>query len=355
MLFVADDAVAVGMRHDLSGVSTSGLANPYIDYAQDFDSVVNITWATYRGNYQASGTLVHSTTVGEYKILTAAHVVDGSSGAPRPDGLVDASQFIVKFGDNPETISHRVIVPRRNVVTHPRWAAGDPVATGLDRGAAQFDLAVLTFSENDLTLGNANSLPDGYGAWGGNSLGEVATLVGYGRSGLGDDFANAKDGHRRAGKNVIDAVDALSAEANDGFTLRADFDAITFSENRSVLGFDGAAQYLEASTARGDSGGPLLLSQYNNLVVGVLHGGYNHFPGAETSEYGDVGVWAPLGDPLNRQFLELNGVAYNDFGILSSQAVVASVPEPSHRFLSIVGMLLLLTRRNRFRQMARKD
>ena len=114
-----------------------------------------------------------------------------------------------------------------------------------------------------------------------------------------------------------------------------------------MIGFDGAPQDLEASTARGDSGGPLLLSQYNNLVVGVLHGGYNHFPGAETSEYGDVGIWTPLGDSLNRQFLELNGVAYNDFGIFSSPAVVASVPEPSTKLLSVFGMLVLFSRRSR--------
>ncbi len=339
---------AIGIRHDVANATSTGLDNPYVAMGSAYDAVVNLSWETHRGTFQASATLVSSTTTGEYKILTAAHVVDGNSGASRPDGLVDASSYTIEFGDNPDSILHRVTIPRGNVVAHPRWAPGDPAGTGLFGGAAQFDMAVITFTADDLTFGDANTLPDPYGVWLGNPLGEVATIVGFGQWGTGDDFINAdggpiqpRDGIRRAGQNVIDAVDSFSDEANDGYTIRADFDApVSINEARNVVGFDGAVQTFEASTARGDSGGPLLVGP--NLVAGVLHGGYNHFDGADISEYGDVGVWSSVNESLNRQFLELNGVSFYGYDVASDTASIATVPEPSTAPLLFFGFICSL-------------
>lgn len=335
----------IGIRHDIANANSTGLDNPYVALGAAYDSVVNLNWTTHRGSFQATGTLVTSAVTGEYKILTAAHVVDGNSGGSTANGIIDASNYTVEFGDNADSILHRVSIDRSNVSVHPRWAPGDPVGTGLTSGAAQFDMAVLTFTADDLTFGNPSSLPDPYGVWGGNPLGEVATIVGFGQWGTGDSFSNsrggpiqAKDSVRRAGTNVIDAVDTLSAAANDGYTIRADFDPITFPTNRSVAGFNGTVQGLEASTASGDSGGPLLVGP--NLVTGVLHGGYNHFAGADSSEYGDVSVWSSVSDSLNRQFLELNGVAFYEYGVQSSTASIASVPEPANAPTLLVGLML---------------
>ena len=344
----------IGMRHDVQNVASTGTDNPYVQLGSQFDSVVRLSWTTHRGSFNASGTLVSSDTSGEYKILTAAHVIDGSSGAAWPDGIIDASQYTVEFGDNADSITHAVSIPRANIAVQPRWAAGDPVGTGLLRGAGQFDVAVLTFSSGDLTFGSTSSLPDAYGLATVDSLGETATIVGFGRNGLGDDFARNKDSVRRAGHNVVDKVDAFSAEANDGHTIRADFDPGSFPEDRNVEGYFGTVQDLEASTGNGDSGGPLLLHNGRPMVAGVLHGGYNHFANADPSEYGDVGVWASVNEPINKLFLQANGVAYHGFGVAALPAAfptaAASVPEPASSLMllfAFLGMQLRSRRRTK--------
>ena len=338
-------AFGIGMRHDLVGVSSSYASNPYVTLGTAYDSVAQLSWTTFRGDFQATATLVHSTVAGEYKILTAAHVVDGSAGSGTPDRNIDASEFVVSFGDDANSPTHQITVASENIAVHPRWAAGDPFGTQLGPGAAQFDLAVLTFSEADVTTGSIDTLPQGYQLTSTSPIGEVGTLVGYGRSGLGDTFASNNDGIRRAGENFIDTLDTFSAEENDGLTIRTDFDAFDFPIDRSVSGMNGPAQYLEASTALGDSGSPLLVG---NEIVGVLHGGYNHFLGADQSEYGDVSVWAPISEPLNMEFLHLNGLAFYAQAFASSSGVVAVVPEPTGNLSMLAACVALpFTRRRR--------
>lgn len=346
-LSVCSTTLAIGVRHDIASATSDSADNPYVALGAQFDAVVNISWSNHRGSFQGTGTLIQSTVPGEYKILTAAHNIDGRGGTGAPDGLIDASQFTIEFGDDIAALTHRVDISKNDIVVHPRWAPGDPAGTGLLRGAAQFDLAVLSFSENDLSLGYAETLPNGRQLWGGNPLDQIVTSVGYGRWGLGDEFIGLKDGIRRAGTNVVDAFDAFSAEPNDGITLRSDFDAGSSIADRSVSGYDGLLQPLESSTALGDSGGPLLTLPGRDLVVGVLHGGYNHFPDADISEYGDVGVWAAVGEPLNRQFLELNGLAYHEFAFLPSPVAVMAVPEPTNANFACSLFVVLFLRQRR--------
>lgn len=342
----ATSSHAVGLRDDVVGVQSNGLSNPYVDFGSMFDSVVRLSWQTRRGTFYGTGTLVSSTDAGEFKILTAAHNVDGNSGAVFPDGIIDADYYTVEFGDNTSSITHVVEIEKADVAQNPRWYAGDPFGTGLSRGAGQFDVAVLSFDASDLTLGSVGSLPNPYRVADEVPLGTTGILVGYGRTGVGSDFAGNLSDNRLAGENVIDAADALSGAPNDGFTLRADFDSPDLLT--SVPGYDGNIASLEASSAVGDSGGPLLLPSYTHpTVVGVLHGGYNDVGGI--SEYGDVSVWASTNDEINKAFLEANGVAFFASEVASSSVAAFAVPEPNGSLACMVGMLSLLRLRQQRR------
>ena len=155
-------------------------------------------------------------------------------------------------------------------------------------------------------------------------------MVGYGAYGLGTNFSTNKhlpDGIRRAGNNTIDFVANDAGDANNnafGFTLQTDFDSP--NGNTSTIG-SSVALTLEATTAGGDSGGPLLVqdAQGQYLIAGVLNGGRNN-PTYKQSEYGDRSVWASTMDATNLAYLQSQGIA---------------VPEPSTYALLALGAGLL--------------
>ena len=79
-----DPVIAIGTRDDVPGVEATNSTNPYIEFGAVFDSVVRLSWETRRGTFYGTGTLVGSTDPGQFKILTAAHNVDGKAGAGLP-------------------------------------------------------------------------------------------------------------------------------------------------------------------------------------------------------------------------------------------------------------------------------
>ena len=127
-------------------------------------------------------------------------------------------------------------------------------------------------------------------------------MAGYGLNGTGQaPFENGDDGLRRCSENVIDYFES---DVYDGLTLQADFDSP--AGNTNELG-SSTPLALEGGTASGDSGGPLLVNFGSGYqIVGVLNGGYNNF--GDSSEYGDVSIWAPVNDATNKSFLQSNGV-----------------------------------------------
>lgn len=85
---------------------------------------------------------------------------------------------------------------------------------------------------------------------------------------------------------------------------------------------------LEGSTGAGDSGGPVIVD-FNDgvgpVIVGDLNGGFNPF--GAFSEYGDVSIWARLGNSVNQTLLASHGIV--------------PIPEPSaFLFLGFVGASL---------------
>lgn len=99
-----------------------------------------------------------------------------------------------------------------------------------------------------------------------DEAGRVATLVGYGDHGTGLTGAHRSDGRRRAGLNIVDRAEAVRGRRPKVLVTR-------FDE-------PGDALTLEATTAPGDSGGPLLIE---GAVVGITSWG-----SSVESLYGDV-------------------------------------------------------------------
>ncbi len=137
-------------------------------------------------------------------------------------------------------------------------------------------------------------------------------LAGYGGNGTGTSGTQAIDFRRRVAENWLGALASL-----------ADFEGFLFGggasanliQNLYFIDFDdpargtpGASRFdfnafrdnalpNEGTTAGGDSGGPLILSQAftRQLVLGVLSGGYTRFfNGQPANGYGTVSFYQPL-------------------------------------------------------------
>ncbi|HKK18301.1 MAG TPA: trypsin-like serine protease, partial [Opitutales bacterium] len=264
----------------------------YIDLAKPYNSVARATGNGYIG----TGFLASPT-----KFITAGHLVDLDQ-----DGVVESSTYTARFSttgsgfDNTFTAS--------SVDVHPLYSS-----------SSRYDIAVFTFSTpiagyTPMTISTADP------------LGQLGTMVGYGLHGDGATFGTTSsvDSVRRAAENIIDTQDSR-------FYL-TDFDKA--SEDTSTYG-TATPLLLEGTSARGDSGGPLIV---DGAVIGIVQGGYSN-PYGEISEYGDRATWVKLNDPDIIAFLE------DDHGI-------TVVPEPSVFALAWISLFYLGTRRRLPRERA---
>ena len=154
-----------------------------------------------------------------------------------------------------------------------------------------------------------------------NPTGVNATITGFGLNGVGSTgHQGTRDGLRWGAENVIDLYGAAADFPPTGSIipgstniLSTDFDDGT-AANNTMFGFGSSAVPLlnEGTTAPGDSGGPILLVEFNSelLIAGVLSGGTT-----DTSQYGDISWWT--GTNQHRSFIEQRGGRF------------VSVPEPS--------------------------
>ncbi|QLC22373.1 autotransporter domain-containing protein [Parasphingopyxis sp. CP4] len=134
-------------------------------------------------------------------------------------------------------------------------------------------------------------------------------ITGYGRTGsgsVGDD--TDIDWRRRAAENMLGALasaDDRNAIFNSGSVLTQNLYRIDFDDPDQSNEFDfnlwrDEALTREATTAGGDSGGPLILDAANNslstedLVIGVLSGGSKFDNSQEFSSYGTEAYYQPL-------------------------------------------------------------
>lgn len=155
--------------------------------------------------------------------------------------------------------------------------------------------------------------------------GVEVTTVGFGNNGLeSTGTQGTRDGLRWAANNIMDQFgDAVDASGTQTNILNTDFDDGT-SENNKL----GSATPLmnEGSTARGDSGGPLL---WNGIIAGVLSGGSKD--PASPNFAGDVSWWTGTFLDEQRAFIEAS---------TNGKVVYVQVPLPATLMLLGSGLLI---------------
>ncbi len=161
--------------------------------------------------------------------------------------------------------------------------------------------------------------------WDGDATGMVADTAGFGFNGVGSaGHGDTGDGLRWAGRNVIDLIGAALDEQGNPLPgssniLNTDFDDGSAINN--ILGVVGSSALplpLEATTAFGDSGGPLIVDiNGEGLIVGVLSSGTT-----DDSVYGDVSWWTGTG-PFRPQIEAAGGQFVPEPTALTAMAIVA--------------------------------
>lgn len=132
--------------------------------------------------------------------------------------------------------------------------------------------------------------------------GQIAATVGYGLNGVGSEgHQGSSDGIRWGGENIID-VYGPAAGAGGSNIFSTDFDDGSAGAN-TIAGSDVTPLEFEATTAPGDSGGPLMVRYGTEWVIaGVLSGG-----STQTSVYGDISWWTGV-QPFRAEIEALGGV-----------------------------------------------
>ena len=122
-------------------------------------------------------------------------------------------------------------------------------------------------------------------------VGQVAATIGYGYNGVGSQGHNfTDDGWRWGGENIIDRYGIPAGDFGSNI-FSTDFDNGSGSANTIPESNSSPIQF-EATTAAGDSGGPILVQVNNEWVIaGVLSGGSTN-----TSVYGDISWWTGTAD-----------------------------------------------------------
>jgi hypothetical protein len=232
------------------------------DYAAPFDPVVRVGGCT--------GTLIAPNVV-----LSARHCGIGSG-------------TLVRFGDNSNSPTFEVTVQSSQL----------PAGSGslLDGGDVSIHVLNSAVPANIATPVRLIDETDAL-------EGMVCATIGYGFNGLGSSgHGFSSDGFRWGGENIIDAYGS-PASAGGSNIISTDFDNGTSAANTIPSSSQVGVQF-EATTAPGDSGGPVMVQFGGEWVIaGVLSGGTTN-----TSVYGDISWWT--GTAIFRSAIESAGGSF---------------------------------------------
>ena len=219
----------------------------------------------------AIGRLGDATLIAPRWAITAAHVARGAMRRlASPSVRIEGVEYAIE-----------------EAVLHPRWTEMGPHDVALVRLARPVS-------------GVAPLAP--YAA--ADERGRVATLVGHGATGAGNDRARRDDGLRRASTSAVDSVDAL---------------ALHFSFTAPPGGTP-----LEGAPGAGDSGGPALLEVGGRwFVAGISSAGYDGVLGPGT--YGAVDVFTRVS--THRAWIE-GVVSGRESGVRLAPGAAPSEPAP---------------------------
>jgi len=131
-------------------------------------------------------------------------------------------------------------------------------------------------------------------------VGKLAATLGYGYNGLGSSgHGFTSDGFRWGGENIIDVYGSPASSGGSNI-ISTDFDNGSGGAN-TISGSSSTPLEFEATTAPGDSGGPVFVQFGSEWVIaGVLSGGTS-----STSVYGDISWWT--GAAIYRDEIEAAG------------------------------------------------
>ena len=223
---------------------------------------------------------------------------------------------VVRFGTNSGSPAFSSTI--QSVLYPGGGNASSPLLNGSDVAILTLSGAVPANIATPFALADATTTLTGF---------SVAT-VGFGGRGVGSTGATGFDGVRRGGTNVLDRYGA-PVDSSSSFTgsniFSTDFDnPLGTSNTLGWLGSQAAATSFEATTAGGDSGGPLLIDNGGQwTLVGVLSGGTTN-----NSVYGDISWWTGLA-PFRTQIEAAGGV------------FISVVPEPGSYVLMLIGLGLV--------------
>ncbi len=264
-----------------------------------FAAVVGLGWS---GGQYCTGVLVSPTTV-----LSARHC------DPR---VGEFARFGTNFGapDFQSSITS-VLFPAGGNANSPYLNGGDVAILTLGTAVPGSVALPLLLTAETTELVGMDVATLGYGA------------RGVGSGGTGSGGAAAYAGIRLGGTNVLDYY-GQAPRANGTYVsgsaniFSTDFDNPTGTSNTlGWLGSNSAATATEATTAGGDSGGPLLVQWGNEWVVAGLLGGGT----TSNSVYGDISWWTSV-SPYQAMIESYGGV------------FVTVVPEAGTVVLMLLGL-----------------
>jgi len=251
---------------------------------------------------------------------TVALIINRTDGSFLCSGAMIAPRVALSAAHCFANDSGANVTVSTDVYTFPSGGGTTIIGSSLAKVHELYDGAVINDYDIALVYLDSPIGPgvDTYDIFDGSVTNAPYTVVGFGSRGDGKSGSTLPAGSRRRGFNQFDFFSSPGV-------LWSDFDNGEPQNDAScVVGVCGTGLgRFEASTAPGDSGGPVFL---NGKIVGI------------TSFGATFGAPIDIDNDLNSTFGEFNGFVYTGFHSAWIERNAAAIPEPSTVALTLAGL-----------------